>query len=291
MYDAPKIRTEIESLDQVDLKSRITDLGDSAARWRTRKWWITGMAAILGVLIGGLLLGLEVLENTDADLRDFAQEKLSLLQSQASDLAIAEAKRGSAEANALAQESEAIVASADAASREAVAKVADAEARIAEANRAASEANAIAEKERIARLELELRLAPRVLTDEQRGQIVTRLSQFGALSAQVVIWGDTYEIQAFARAIISCLRDAGWEVGLSAALAGAGNVTGIPIGVRSDADSNTHAAATELVSALSSVGVAVAPWDFDEMVLPSPSIVFPGGPADPAIKVFIGSKP
>lgn len=122
---------------------------------------------------------------------------------------LAEANARASEANARAKEAEAQVAKANAASKDAVAKVAAAEARIAEANRAASEANAIAERERLARLQLEARLADRTLTAEQQARLTAALMPFRGTEVDIVIFGDTPEISIIAGMILDCLHKAG----------------------------------------------------------------------------------
>lgn len=64
---------------------------------------------------------------------------------------------------------------AQAAVKEAESHLAEANARSAEANARAAEANKVAEQERVARLKLEVKLAPRILTSAQEGRIADRL--------------------------------------------------------------------------------------------------------------------
>lgn len=203
---------------------------------------------------------------------------------------LAEANARASEANARAKEAEAKVASADAASKDAVAKVASAEARIAEANRAAAEANVIAERERLARLQLEARLADRDLTPTQQNRIILALSKFPHTNIDAVFWGDTFEIKQIGGSILECLRRAGWTVNAESALGGGGTVRGILVGVKPNSDSQTVEAANQLISQLQDSGLASGPWDFNKMEFPGTSV---GGSfaRKASIKIFIGSKP
>ena len=89
---------------------------------------------------------------------------------------LASAEQHAAEANAKAEGFRADIAEANA-------SAAQAEAQVADAHRAAAEANRIAESERLARLQLEARLADRVITPNQQ----MRLAQaFAPLRGQTV---------------------------------------------------------------------------------------------------------
>ena len=202
---------------------------------------------------------------------------------------IADANARASEANARAREAEAQVALASAASKDAVAKVATAEARIAEANRAAAEANRVAEQERLARLQLEARLADRILTPEQQARLAAMLSPFAGTMVDVVVFGDTAEIGIISGMILECLQKAGWVVHSAQALGGV-PVRGVVIGTRPNADVKTSRASNTLISGLQSMGITSGPWEFEKMPFPAASLSSPGG-GDAPVKIFIGSKP
>ncbi len=167
-----------------------------------------------------------------------------------------------AEANARAKEAEAQVARANAASKDAVAKVAAAEARIAEANRAAAEASAIAEKERLARLQLEARLAPRTLTSSQQSDLTRSLAGLKGRGLDVLIYGgDAPEIIRFANLILKAIIEAGWTVRVWSVLSGGMSVSGVLVATKKESDTNTEVAANALTTALRSQGVVANRWD------------------------------
>jgi hypothetical protein len=112
-------------------------------------------------------------------------------------------------ANARAKSAEAQVASANAASHEAVAKVADAEARIAEANRRAAEAVKAAETERLARLKIEERLAPRRMSAEQTATLVRDLKSLNGHKVTLFFISGDLEAAAFADLLGSAFKTAG----------------------------------------------------------------------------------
>jgi hypothetical protein len=195
-----------------------------------------------------------------------------------------------AEANTRVKSAEAQVASANAASQEAVAKVANAEARIAEAQRGAAEANLSAERERMARLQLEARLADRMLSPAQQATMTERLKAWSGVTVDAIIWGDTAEIMIISNQVLEVMRRAGWIIQLGHAGGGGGAVRGILVGTSPDANANDIAASAALVPALQSVGLAAGSWKFAEMQQPMVMLntSFTG---KAPIRVFIGSKP
>src|ERR1035437_2503467 len=187
----------------IDLKT-----GTAHFPWR-RKQLIRRLAiwgwALVSLGVAGELVAEVFVSRYEGYLRSF-NDILSASAEREVALARSEAKSASAtakgfesqieESKARVKTAEAQIASANAASKDAVAKVTTAEARIAEANRAAAEANRIAGTERLARLQLEVRLAPRTLTDEQQSRLIEMLSPFQKIAVDVVLFGDTYEIQS-----------------------------------------------------------------------------------------------
>jgi hypothetical protein len=96
---------------------------------------------------------------------------------------------------------------------------ADADTRIALANeraaiadQRAAEANRTAEGEKLARLKIEERLAPRQLTSEQAQQLQTKLRQYGGQSVEISYLIGDVESQVYADEIAHALGQAGWKV-------------------------------------------------------------------------------
>ena len=91
--------------------------------------------------------------------------------------------------------------------------------KVADANARAAEANEKAEQERLARVQLESRLAPRNLSSEQQDRLAKRLAQWATLpgtntrqSVAVFPTTNSFESAALADQIAAALGAAGWDV-------------------------------------------------------------------------------
>jgi hypothetical protein len=176
-----------------------------------------------------------------------------------SSLALAE--QHSAEANAKAEGFRADIATANA-------SAAQAEAQVADAHRAAAEANRIAESERLARLQLEARLADRIITPDQQARLTQAFSPLRGQTVDVVMTGDSPEISRIANAIIGCLQRAGIPFNFFHPLSGGGGAQGVVIGVRADAPEIDKQAGKQLVAILSeTLGGGVGSADFDKVMV------------------------
>ena len=171
-----------------------------------------------------------------------------------SSLAVAE--QHSAEANAKAEGFRADIAKANA-------SAAQAEAQVADAHRAAAEANRIAESERLARLQLEARLADRVITAEQQMRLTQAFVSIKGETIDVVTVGDTPEINNTMNAIINSISAAGVFLN---AFHPFGNTParGVVIGARKDASTADKKACESLVLILrETLDGGVSQSDFD----------------------------
>jgi hypothetical protein len=161
--------------------------------------------------------------------------------------------------------------------------------KIAQAGRDAAEANRIAEHERLARLQLEARLADRTLTAAQQARIASRLRGFGPQTIDVIVVGTTPEVSRITDAIVAAIRQAGWAVGnVGSPLAGA--AAGVLIGTRKGSPKEVLAAADSLVAALVDTGIVSGPIPpYEE----SPPAIF--GTWNPSkiapIRMIVGTKP
>ena len=122
------------------------------------------------------------------------------------DARIAEAQRGSAEANARASKAQESLALAEQHSAEANAKAEGFRLDIAKANEGAARANETSERERLARLQLEARLADRVFTPDQQRRCTSALASSKGITVDVSVLGDTIEIATFSGSVLDCLR-------------------------------------------------------------------------------------
>lgn len=160
---------------------------------------------------------------------------------------------------------------------------------IAKATERAADANRIAEEERLARLQLQSRLADRTLTPGQQNEIRSQLDTVPGVAVDVVIWGDTPEIQIISGLLLDSLPKS-WTVHQGQAGGGGAAVRGILVGTRAGSDANSAHASALLVSALQAAGLAGGPWAFDQM--PLPVMMFRSNVDGKApVRIFIGAKP
>ena len=205
-------------------------------------------------------------------------------------------KMNAAKLAAFQEESRTTIASADARSAEANQKAAEAnklaegfQLDIAKANEGAAAATALAEKERLARLQLEARLADRRLSEVQQKEIVEALKPLGPFSAQVFTYSDVTEVSRIAQAIQAILVSAEWTVGLAAATGGV-TVSGIVMAVGQDAASDVRNATTRLVQELARHGVSSTVSDRPMEQIPEPGMSFGNKIPNPQIRILIGTK-
>ena len=83
---------------------------------------------------------------------------------------------------------------------------------IAQANERAAEANKIAEEERLARVKLESKLAPRTLKGESQNAVVAAIKQFAPQTFDILWYSDDPESTNLANDIFAAFQRAGWKV-------------------------------------------------------------------------------
>jgi hypothetical protein len=242
------------------------------------------------------------LRNFDKDLTD-AKTKLGEQQERAAAAETAlkgvDAKTESfrlaiAKANERATKAQESLALAEQHAAEANAKAEGFRLDIARANERAASANETAEREKLARLQLEARLADRVLTADQQRRIT---SAFKGQSVELVVFGETPETSIFGISVADSIGKAE-DVGIDIIQSnGSGMaVRGIFVGVRSNADASVKQAADLFIQILhETIGGGVVSWDFDKLIRPSGFIrsVHVGKstkPDDAPLRIFIGSK-
>lgn len=250
---------------------------------------------VLGGVVGEYIFGSK-LSNVAGQLQREADGEVAKLNKSAAyaakDAAEAHKEADSfqsqiADANARASSAEAVVASANAASRDAVLKVAAANVRIAEAERRAAEANKIAEGEKLARLQIEERLAPRSLTNDQIINISKTMAPLGAQNIDFFVYPNDVEIMDLAQQIAGALQ--GWTIKGVQPLGG-GPVSGILVEYDpSDLPASIRAKA--LVGALTICGLKVGG---PTPTLPTPADKLPAflgsGPIVASIRLTVGKK-
>lgn len=170
------------------------------------------------------------------------------------------------------------------------AQIVDARRDIAEAQRDAAQANDNAERERLARLQLEARLADRVLTAQQQATIATRLRAMGSRRIDILVVGNTPEISGLTNAIGAALHQAGWTIGNTGNAMG-GSAAGVFVGFHQGSGPDIIQAADQLVASLRMAGIVtdkIAPYDD---ALPA-ALTGSWNTANTApIRMIVGAKP
>ncbi len=163
--------------------------------------------------------------------------------------------------------------------------------RAANAEKQAAKSNEIAERERLARLQLEARLAPRSLTPAQQKDLTESLKPFSGTRLDIFIYGETSEMLSIGLTIASVATAAGWSVrtwGVSVEMV----VTGTVVGTTSGVDKRIEMAANALVQALNHNGINSSPGNVFALPLPG-RLTGPLWDSSKAaqIRMLIGSKP
>ncbi|MGD0793910.1 MAG: hypothetical protein ABR920_19260 [Terriglobales bacterium] len=127
------------------------------------------------------------------------------------------------------------------------------ESEIASIKRDAAEANRLAEQDRLARVKIEERLAPRFLTEKDQSSAVAALKPFASRLVDIVKYPDDAEVSELARQISGVLTDAGWKPAVSVS---GEPLTGIVVEIDPKNPPNLTAGQA-LVTALSGAGLNV----------------------------------
>lgn len=150
---------------------------------------------------------------------------------------------------------------------------------IASIKRDAADANQLAEQDRLARVKIEERLAPRFFAHRDRQDIIAALKPFASAGRMVNIvkHPDDAEVSELARQLVSVLVDSGWNPTM---LPDAPADSGIAVEVaRNNSPANLEAG-NALVSAFSKVGLIVkGPVDTLRLT-----------PTGAAIRINVGQK-
>lgn len=163
---------------------------------------------------------------------------------------------------------------------------------IAIANQKAAEANEKAESERLARLQLEARLADRVLTNEDQIRLTSLIVPFRGTEIDVFAFGGTFEVENICKILIKCLSKAGWKVHQMTMIQSTNIlVQGIVIGIRPGVNETIVNGAQSLISGLQSMGITIAQGDFNQMKDPVGTFWASETNFNAPIRVFIGRKP
>ena len=162
----------------------------------------------------------------------------------------------------------------------------------ARANESAAQARLEAERERLARVQLEEKLAPRTLTTEQRESLRARWATFAGASADIVVYpAGTNDIIPLSDVIRSILEKAHWSVRQWTSLGGQ-YVLGVGVAVRAGSDQKVESDVHAIVNGLNAVGIVAAitaPLTTDDF--PTPAVGPPPVGHIAPIRIYIGTKP
>jgi len=161
---------------------------------------------------------------------------------------------------------EARIASAQGEAAEANKRAAEAGAEAAAANERAAEANRATERERLARVQLERKIAPRLLSPEQQSKITSEIRKLAEQRATITWYSDSFEGAVFASHINSALKAASWKTDMRSSNAGVNNmpvVSGVVIMTEPNEGSIT--AGEVLLSALRNAGITAAVLPFEAL--------------------------
>lgn len=162
----------------------------------------------------------------------------------------------------------------------------------AQANERAAEATLKAEQERTARLKLEEKLAPRMLSQDAALALVQKLTQFKGSSLDIVVYPTgTSDIGPLQDQLTRIFRAAGWTVRRWSML-GTEFVVGVGIAVSPGATSADRSLADMIVQELSASGIAAGrAADLVDNSFPIPATgPAPVGDIAP-LRMSVGTKP
>ncbi|MBI3497825.1 MAG: hypothetical protein HY058_11030 [Proteobacteria bacterium] len=167
-----------------------------------------------------------------------------------------------------------------------------ARAAIAQAELHAAEANEKAESERLARLKLEIKLAPRSLGPARTDQLASQLTALAGIGIDLVVYeGLSPDAAPLSHEIANALKAAGATVRILTPFGAGAVFGGILVRCETDASPNIQAAVSTLVTAFHTVGLDAVPWEpYPIGEQPSNSYNGPGG-ENSKLRVLIGAKP
>ena len=224
----------------------------------TLDWWAGFFTLLVVIGVGGELFvhiksgrvskRLIAIQHDEEKVRETEIARLGK-EAAESGKSIAEANARAAEANAHAKSAEEHLAGANE-------RASQAYERAAQAEKEAAKFNETAERERLARLQLEAKFTPRSLTPEQFKDLVAKLKPYSGQRLDILLYGNTPEIIGIASPIAEAANNAGWNVKAWTTISPNMAITGMLVSVRADAPITVEHAADSLVIALNSEGLS-----------------------------------
>ena len=166
----------------------------------------------------------------------------------------------------------------------------------AKANDSAARANLAAEIERVARLQLEAKLADRVITPEHQQKLIKSMSQFRGQTIDAIVLGGGSEIAAFSQVLLDSLLRAGILLNIERSSGSDVGARGVLVGVKSGSPEDVVRLGHSLMIGLrDALGSGVAEWPYEKVPFPNGAIYAQSTPgATPTgtspIRLVIGGK-
>ena len=240
--------------------------------------WVAALGAVFVGISTYAVVRLQKIEAADA------REGLDKYKLEAGEQ-IAKADADAAASLALAKQAESSLAGANSRAEEARAVS-------AEANKRAAEVNKTAEGERLARVKIEEKLAPRSISMPQIVSLSWRLKPYAGTPVDILQIGESPEITHFRTLLAMPLHAAGLPTVISTAV-GSGSFIGLSVAVLTDATDSEKLAATGLLSALNAEGIIALDGGTVKREDRPGFIMAPEGETSnkAPIRIYIGSKP
>ncbi len=128
--------------------------------------------------------------------------------------------------------------------------------RVATAEQRAAEANQKAEEERLARVKIEEKIAPRYLPVEQYNILRDKLAKYAGMAVDVIAYpGGSPDIIPLSYQIAHLLHEANWDMVYLKSTGSAMFVEGVIVAIRNESDHDALSAAILLVEGLNANGI------------------------------------
>jgi hypothetical protein len=235
-----------------------------------------------GVLAGGIITAIGACA-TIAFL--LLQWRTTTIREEQSELRTVSLESQTAQANAALGAAQADIFKANA-------RIATANEGAAKANERAAEASRKAEAERVERLKLELRLAPRWLSPQASQQLTALMKPLAGMEIDLITYeAASTDVTPLAMQLVQALSDAGMVAKAFTPMGAGAVVTGILVRCDANAPPDIKDAVGKVAVALNAVGLAAGPWEPFPASEPPAGAYNGPGQATAKLRMLIGAKP
>jgi hypothetical protein len=173
-------------------------------------------------------------------------------------------------------------------------RIAVADARASEGNARAAEANQKAEQERIERLKLEAKFAPRILKDAEAQQFAAAVASLTGFTIDIVSYeGLGTDVAVLSSQLAEIMRNVGVNARAFTPMGGSGVIRGIAVRDETGSTTQLDAAVDQIVRARNAIGLSgsrMEPYPVGEAI--AGGYMGPSGVAANAnLRVLVGAKP